>query len=486
MAGKRSATSDLNHDNWDQEDTPEDAGSFNRASDEILKKRVFKTAKRRITKSSEGGSLNVFNPANLAKFSAKTPSQPSNDLFGFLSKGETDVSKTNGISEKSNDKGDGDKFKTTAMFSFGSKTDKPDLKTNLSMFSGGNNGVEKSEVNNTPMFKFGNIDTKSEAPSFNLGSQLESKKDPVFGLERNECNVKNSEKAISLDSYYAKLKGLNQSVAKWISKHVESNPLINLQPIFKDYEKFFEEIEKDKNICTVTSESKKIESTAQKNTGLKANDEKPVINFSFTPKSTESKVESTSSPPKFQFGATNKPKDVSSSDAVPKFSFGGNNTPLSGFSFGATSSAPINFGSVPVSNPPAKIEGNQDDDNYEPPKIDVNQVEEEGHIYTIRCKLFIKKDGNFVEKGVGSLFLKPVPDSEKVQVIVRAHNSLGNVLCNFILSSSIPTQRMGKNNVMVVCIPTPESQPPPIPVLIRVKTGDDADQLLQTLEKHKK
>lgn len=48
MAAKRSATTELNHDNWNEEHKPEEAGTFIRASDDILEKRVVKRAKRRL------------------------------------------------------------------------------------------------------------------------------------------------------------------------------------------------------------------------------------------------------------------------------------------------------------------------------------------------------------------------------------------------------------------------------------------------------
>ena len=47
MAGKRSATSELNHDNWDEDVEPEEAGKFSQADENILKGRVIKKAKRR-------------------------------------------------------------------------------------------------------------------------------------------------------------------------------------------------------------------------------------------------------------------------------------------------------------------------------------------------------------------------------------------------------------------------------------------------------
>lgn len=49
---------------------------------------------------------------------------------------------------------------------------------------------------------------------------------------------------------------------------------------------------------------------------------------------------------------------------------------------------------------------------------------------------------------------------------------------------------MGKNNVMMVCIPNPpfdpKSPPVPTPLLFRVKTGEEADELLSKLEEAKK
>lgn len=49
MSVKRQATRDLNHENWDQDD-PEDheeIGTFKTAPDEVIEKRVIRTARRR-------------------------------------------------------------------------------------------------------------------------------------------------------------------------------------------------------------------------------------------------------------------------------------------------------------------------------------------------------------------------------------------------------------------------------------------------------
>ena len=44
---KRTAISDLNHDNWNEEEEPEEAGTFKQADNETLSGRVIKKAKRR-------------------------------------------------------------------------------------------------------------------------------------------------------------------------------------------------------------------------------------------------------------------------------------------------------------------------------------------------------------------------------------------------------------------------------------------------------
>lgn len=97
----------------------------------------------------------------------------------------------------------------------------------------------------------------------------------------------------------------------------------------------------------------------------------------------------------------------------------------------------------------------------------------------------MKKDGNFGDRGVGMLYLKPTPNG-KTQLIVRADTALGNLLLNTLLTQSIPVKRMNKNTIMLVCLPMPDSSPPPVSVLLRVKTSEAADELFETLNTHKK
>jgi NUP50 (Nucleoporin 50 kDa) len=59
MSSKRVATSDLNHDNWNEEEEPEAPGVFKKASDTELQRRVIISAKRRIATGS-GKSVCFF------------------------------------------------------------------------------------------------------------------------------------------------------------------------------------------------------------------------------------------------------------------------------------------------------------------------------------------------------------------------------------------------------------------------------------------
>jgi len=119
--------------------------------------------------------------------------------------------------------------------------------------------------------------------------------------------------------------------------------------------------------------------------------------------------------------------------------------------------------------------------------VEIKQVTEDDAKYSKKCKLFFKKDGSYVEKGVGMLYIKPV-EGEKHQLLIRADTNLGNVLLNILLSSQIPTTRVGKNNVMLVCVPNPPVDPKqaepatPCPMLIRVKDGEAADELKAKIE----
>lgn len=519
MAGKRAASTDLNHDNWDDEEKPEEAGTFKKASDDVLEKRVVKKAKRRL-QNSEDGTRSVFGTFTGFKTKTTTSASP----FSFLANNNTNIS--------AND--------------MASKT-----VTN----------VEKSSNNETPKTNENGTNKREENTEIQTSSTMFTSKNSTSDQEEQNIFKKSTD-------YFAKLKGLNESVAQWIKTHVDANPFCILTPIFKDYERYLKEIE-DKHgseiekstqaQCNDNNEiantDKKIESSPFGRTHAKSplksaewkpkksifgninlvsksiskkskhtvNAGKPIFSTgqnSHSPKSVFDSIDKKSGS-KSIFGSTSteknpflsKPPTASDkseeqetkSDSKPTTTIVTNTTITSsfattntttfcfgqsyatsntstGFSFGSTK--PFTFGAQVVQPQEPEDEG-KDDENEEPPKADFKPVTEEGAIYEQRCKVFVKKDGNFTDRGIGTLFLKPTPN-EKTQLLVRAETSLGNLLLNTLLTESIPTKRMNKNTIMLVCLPMPESTPPPVPVLLRVKTDEDADVLLETLNKHKK
>lgn len=502
MAGKRQATSNLNHENWDQEDEPEERGTFRKASEDELKNRVIKKARRKVVTGNsgvdatdDGAPKSVF--SGFAGFGKSSNATPSGSPFSFLSKvsaSSADVSST---------------ATTKPSFSFGTAVKTDPITEKEDKTSTGNGKVVKE-------------------------------------------NAKES-KGIST-SYQSKIKCLNEAVTEWIKTHVEKNPLCILTPIFKDYDKYIKEIEEEEQkteelkASTDITSVKKASSDAPTETSTLGNFKfsafsKPctsttstsgtsaLFSFSSTPASSAvaptssssiftsvSKPAETAKPSTFSFGIKpaenkNNATDGQTSSSSKGFSFGlkTDNKPSTStsppFTFGkpATNgdssekktpsfsftpgSTPFSFGNIkPPADPTPSTStdaNGADDEEDQPPKVEFKQVVEEDAVYSKKCKVFVKKDGAFTDRGVGTLYLKPVKDSEKTQLLVRADTNLGNILVNLILSAGIPTQRMGKNNVMMVCLPTPDVEKA-TSMLLRVKTAEEADELLAELEKHKK
>ncbi|CAK9819267.1 Nuclear pore complex protein Nup50 [Anthophora plagiata] len=522
MAGKRAATTELNHDNWYIEENPEEAGTFKKAPDDVLEKRVVRRAKRRL-QNSEDTTKSAFGTFTGFKTStATTQASP----FSFL------VSSNTNTNSNSND----DSSKTVT-------------------------NINKSPTNNDTPKANESEPIKKENSEVQAASTTSTNKKSTSDQEEQNIFKKSSD-------YFAKLKGLNESVAQWIKTHVDSNPFCILTPIFRDYERYLKEIEAkhgsgiEKSVkvseqSQFASDKKEAADTEKKsdsspfggtNTkdpftssvwkseksvfGRFANaDSKSIFRksdqtvdsnksifsntdqgSSDTQKSVFGNIEQKSGT-KSIFGSTSfeknpflsKPstatdnksdeQDTKSTTTTPTSSFATTNTVTfcfgqssttnntTGFSFG--SAKPFTFGAQAVKpQEPEDSEGKEEEDE-EPPKPDFKPVTEEGAIYQQRCKVFVKKDGDFSDRGVGILFLKPTPN-DKTQLLVRAENPLGNLLLNTLLTESIPTKRMNTNTIMMVCLPKPDHTPPPVPVLLRVKTHEEANALFEALNKHKK
>lgn len=433
---KRRPDSQLTQNNWDDELDKDEVGEFQKADVQEMKNRVIRVAKRRIrtdeTDSNESGVKPVFSG------------------FSLISDKSSNVGKDAGSAPKQ-------------LFSFGSGS------------------TSQQPASSAPFTLSSNVGT------FSAGTK--SKTD----------GNKSSE-------FVTKLKELNGSVLSCIKGHIESGKPCILTPIFKDYEKYVKELEEKDDNLTAASPAKKNHENSVASTATAA-----TFSFSFNaPKSTtDSKTMNT--PPT---SAVSVPGSSTQSNSL--FSFGKSSTAFgaasTGFSFTSSVQASkpadnekkldadankggFSFSSAiqtpkPINDqnkPECSTNGNTDNaenKNDEPPKVEFKPVVEEESIYSKRCKVFVKDDGQYKDRGTGTLYLKNVK-GDKVQLIVRADTNLGNILLNFLLSVDFPAERL-KNNVVIVCIPTPESDQKPRSVLIRVKTEDDAKELFEEIKKYQK
>lgn len=457
---KRIAEKELTDRNWDQEDEAEEVGTFSVASEEVLKNRSIKKAKRRNVgfESDSGGAFKGFK-------GLVVPSGGGGggfSGFGSSAGGKPLEGLTNGNS-------------TAGATPFSSsKAAAVEPKAAFGSFA----------VNGPTTL----VDKKISSPKCNSSNQLSSGPAPSTACTGN--------------AYHKQLAGLNCSVRDWIVKHVNTNPLCDLTPIFKDYERYLATIEKQlENGGSSSSESQ----TDRAATGMqppslfssaKLQQESP---FSFRgnkAENTSEKVEFTAekksevaqgaTSASFNFGKKIESSVLGSlsSGSLTGFSFSPGNSSLSAQSKAASSPFSAKTSESQTGGSSSECRGGDEEEDDEPPKVVVTEVKEDDAFYSKKCKLFYKKDNEFKEKGVGTLHLKPTAN-QKTQLLVRADTNLGNILLNVLIPPNMPCTRTGKNNVLIVCVPNPpldEKQPTvPVTMLIRVKTSEDADELHKIL-----
>ncbi|KAM6437460.1 nuclear pore complex protein Nup50 isoform 1-T3 [Liasis olivaceus] len=458
---KRVAEKELTDRNWDQEEETEEVGTFSVASEEVLKNRAIKKAKRRNvgTESESGGAFKGFKgfvlPSGTGAFSGFGNGPGTKPLGGLSNGGGSSSSVTNSSSLSS--------LKTT------SET-QPAFSPVVSSGSVNNVTVEKTSAC---------VEANGENPQ-----PLSS------GLTQS--------KACNSESYHKQLAALNCSVRDWIVKHVNANPLCDLTPIFRDYEKYLAEIEQHglgSDSSSGSGGSKAPEGQPRPAFGSSALPQGAAFFFNSSKpedmsgkkteleKKTELKLGTASSTSLFAFGKSDNAGV--SSGAGSGFSFSTGNRGL----FGKDASQPKAAPSFSNNALDAQTEsgGNEkggDEEEEEPPKVVINEVKEEDAFYSKKCKVFYKKDNEFKEKGVGTLHLKPAGD-QKTQLLIRADTNLGNILLNILVPPKMPCSRTGKNNVLIICVPNPpvdeKNASVPVPILIRVKTREDADELHKIL-----
>lgn len=431
MSIKRRPGTDLNHDNWDQEEEPEEQGEFKKASQDEIAKRTIKTAKRRVTSTDNDTGI-----------------KPTSSMFSSFA----GFSKDNGKS-------------VASAFSF--------LSSAPSTTTSATNGDSSLVKDNSAAGKLSTANEAAPTGIMNDKSQLD---------------------------YYANLKGLNQSLADWITKKVEQNPFCILTPIFDDYAKHLKIIQDKKQTSTAADTKSALANTNATST-ITTEPAKTTFSFGAVGPSTSTPFSNLNKPSSI-FKTDNTPEDNKALPAAatpakpPTFSFGALSSTAAAstpFSFGGPGVKPFTFSNVakPVDSSSKPTDSSEKDgggdeaDEDQPPKYEFVPVVEKDNFYSKRCKVFVKSDKSYADRGVGMLYLKKVEGSGKTQLLVRADTSLGNILLNVLLSEGLPTQRMGKKDVMMICLPLPDAQGP-TSVLIRVKDEGEANDLLAEINKNKK
>ncbi|KAL1276079.1 hypothetical protein QQF64_035702 [Cirrhinus molitorella] len=448
---KRIAEKELTDRNWDQEDEGEEAGTFSIASEDVMKNRAIKKAKRRNmgAEGESGGAFKAFKGFSL------TPATGTTSFSGF---------------------GNGAGFKPMSSLTNGSVA-------SVAPSFGGFNVPTSAKTNSGPL-------------TFN--SSTPSK--PTDDVTSNGSTPSSKE-------YNRQLTALNCSVRDWITKHVNDNPLCDLNPIFRDYERHLASIEKKYGSGASDSGAESTSFGGEQKQLLKSGTTSSVSGtsatvtasvtgaapqlFSFKDKDTAAADKpAVVAPPgvSFNFGqkVDSSVLGALASSGAPSFSFS-SSSGVSVFGTAVSSVSPAVSSSLNAASNSQTTDENGEE-SEEPPVPVVKEIKEKDAFYSKKCKLFYKKDGEFKEKGVGTLHLKMVAES-KLQLLVRADTNLGNILLNIMVPSSMPCSRTGKNNVMVVCVPNPpvddKNPSTPIPLLIRVKTAEDADELHQILQEKK-
>ncbi|KAK3518055.1 hypothetical protein QTP70_033277 [Hemibagrus guttatus] len=457
---KRIAEKELTDRNWDQEDEGEEAGTFSIASDEVMKNRSIKRAKRRNlgTEGESGGAFKSF------KGFALTPSAPAaGGTFSAFGNGAgfKPLSLTNGSA--------------STVTPFGGFNSPATVKANTGTSSSNGPASSSSSLDS------GDIMANGSTPSLPMISGGGS----------------------SSKEYNRQLTALNCSVRDWITKHVNDNPLCDLNPIFRDYERHLATIESKYGSGAAAGEEqqpgKQANTTTNTSSSSTSNNVTPAAPalFSFTKNKDSAAPEKSSSIPAgitFNFGQKVDSSVLSSikSSGASGFSFSSTSTTRL-FDSASTGTSTGNFSftaakTETASNSQAADENGADEESDEPPVPVVREIKEKDAFYSKKCKLFYKKENEFKEKGVGTLHLKLASEG-KLQLLVRADTNLGNILLNIMVHASMPCTRTGKNNVMVVCVPNPpvddKNPSTPVPMLIRVKTAEDADELHKLLQEKK-
>lgn len=503
---KRTSEYQLTKDNYNNDDDDDDdhcpsSSSIDvekqTATQEVLKNRVLIKAKRRnLDSSSSLATSNVFSGfKGFTSFGGDTKSSSSNFTFNF---GTTTTTAADSSAAAAATTTITQSDTKNSTFSFGSKD-------GLGTKQNGNN------MSTIPLTTKSSAEMKMTATT---GTDSNSNSGGSNGHHDNDDDKKS-------EIFLANLNKLNESFVEHISQYT-SNPksIYDFTLVCEEY------IAKCKKLREMSSSSSLLESDTKrqtsaentekdnKNVGIKKDDnnqkmvsdekldsQSTMKSSSFTIPSLSSSSQSSAATTLtkksnqnselFSFGI--KADNSSAKDDNDGKQSGGNNTGFSSLkfdsiktfgnkndgdqqpklSFPTTFPNPIStsFPSFGDSNVKKVEDSNtettgDDGDGEQPPKVQSFEHNEEDAVYTKKCKLYYKKNDNFVEKGLGFLYIKTVKNTEddddgssggsKSQLLIRADTNMGTILLNIALIDSLPISKADKGKgVLITCVPNP-------------------------------
>ncbi|XP_003747574.1 nuclear pore complex protein Nup50 [Galendromus occidentalis] len=461
---KRRAEKTLTQDDLEEDDTPEEAGEFERASDEVLARRTFRKAKRTLPTTNNASAPRVSPFAGFSFLGNGGPNPPGQST----SMTNSTVSPSNGV--KTSDE----------YLSKVAKLNKDILDCITRLMGNG------AYINLTPCFEdymkhFQRLTEEEEErqrKNNNNGTASNNVLVPTpAGTSIAEPSPTKSQTEAPKQTFSFQTQGASKttmfggnattSLFNFDTTPKSASPENNSKPEFQ----FAKPVDPGKK-------------------------------FSFGLSSTSGKADGESEDPaaspipaakSLPFGAP--PTSASTSGnpqtKAPLFSFGLGTTPTSGFQ---------GFGTTGIQAPASASQAtaNHEDEEDQPPKVEIAPVEVEGSLYSKKVKLYYKKKqpddkGAFAEKGVGFLHIIAL-DGGGHQLLVRAQTTLGNILLNIRLNKNMPVSRMKNNNVAIICVPNPplnpnpkqdDEAPAPTMFLIKVKSKEDAAELHDKLVEFK-
>uniref|UniRef100_A0A8D8S935 Nuclear pore complex protein Nup50 n=1 Tax=Cacopsylla melanoneura TaxID=428564 RepID=A0A8D8S935_9HEMI len=387
MSKKRTAERELNHDNWDDEETPDEQGEFKKASKDTLSQRKVLIGKRRNLTNPTNTSEGLF--SSFKGFSNTTAQKPTPGTFDFFKKLTPQANNSTSTSPTSLTSSSPSQNSTTTGLTSslsGSNAGSTlsntiEVKTSLS----GSNAAPPPDLisvkpANNPYAKlFGNTPSWSQPPSVQSTPTTTTisatQKDEPVKSKRIKCDTNDSDgpsnkklkestagdpASEALQIFEEKVKVLNIKFVNFLSEKVKANPKVILFPPMDDYRKYIEKFVKERieyetsklfakdgfnfEYIPPLGESGKV--TLQNN----VSGEVKTFQIGATKESKPAETSSSSTPKFTGFSSTTNQFNKPSTEASSKdsFSYGLSSATASGDTNGTTKPGLFSFGAVPT------------------------------------------------------------------------------------------------------------------------------------------